>query len=61
MQGNEKLLEEMRQGKSIKKLYNLIAVCEFIKRLGIFYRLNGLMINSADVLSIAKENKSYSK
>lgn len=36
MQGNEKLLEEMRQGKTIKKLYHLIAVCEFIKRLGIF-------------------------
>lgn len=61
MQGNEKLLEEMRQGKIIKKFYHLIAVCEFIKHLSIFYWLNGLIINSADVLLIAKENKGYSK
>lgn len=55
-----KNLEEMRQGKTSKKLHHIIATHESVKPLGIFYWLNCLTVNSANFLSTAKENKSYS-
>lgn len=56
-----KNLEEMRQGKTSKKSHHIMATCEFVKPLGIFYWLNRLMVNFANFLSIAKINKGYSK
>lgn len=47
----------MRQGKISKKLHHVIAACEFVRPLGIFYWLTGLMINSANVLSIHSKGK----
>ena len=51
----------MKQGKTSKKLHHIIATCESVKTLGIFYWLNSLMGNLVNFLSTAKENKGRFK